>query len=145
MTRFNISLIDAVRLVSWSIKYLKGGEILVPKIPSYKITDVAKAISAKAKLKKIGIRPGEKIHEEMITSSDSQDTYDFGKYYAIIVPNFIKNYKKNKLKKVNTGFSYNSGTNKDFLNVAELKKLLKIFKYNCEYRYHTSQIRKSKN
>ena len=125
MTRFNISLIDAVRLVSWSIKYLKGGEILVPKIPSYKITDVAKAISAKAKLKKIGIRPGEKIHEEMITSSDSQDTYDFGKYYAIIVPNFIKNYKKNKLKKVNTGFSYNSGTNKDFLNVAELKKLIK--------------------
>ena len=125
MTRFNISLIDAVRLVSWSIKYLKGGEILVPKIPSYKITDVAKAISSDAKLKKIGIRPGEKIHEEMITSSDSQDTYDFGKYYAIIVPNFIKNYKKNKLKKVNTGFSYNSGTNKDFLNVAELKKLIK--------------------
>ena len=123
MTRFNISLIDAVRLVSWSVKYLKGGEILVPKIPSYKITDVAKAISSDAKLKKIGIRPGEKIHEEMITSSDSQDTYDFGKYYAIIVPNFIKNYKKNKLKKVNTGFSYNSGTNKDFLNVAELNRL----------------------
>ncbi len=125
MTRFNISLNEAVKLVSWSIKSLKGGEILVPKIPSYKITDVAKAISNKAKLKIIGIRPGEKIHEEMITSSDSQDTYDFGNYYAIIVPNFLNNYKKNRLKKVKSGFSYNSGSNKKFLSVSELKKLIK--------------------
>lgn len=125
MTRFNISLTDAVRLVSWSIKFLKGGEILVPKIPSYKITDVAKAISSHASLKKIGIRPGEKIHEEMITSSDSQDTYDFGKYYAIITPAFIKNYNKNKLKKVKAGFSYNSGSNPNFLTVRELNKLIK--------------------
>ena len=125
MTRFNISLTDAVRLVSWSIKFLKGGEILVPKIPSYKITDVAKAISSHANLKKIGIRPGEKINEEMITSSDSQDTYDFGKYYAIIAPTFIKNYNKNKLKKVKVEFSYNSGSNPNFLTVRELKKLIK--------------------
>lgn len=125
MTRFNISLQEAVQLVSWSIKNLKGGEILVPKIPSYKITDVAKAIKSNAKLKTIGIRPGEKIHEEMITSSDSQDTYDFGNYYAIIVPNFINNYKKNRLKKVKPGFSYNSGSNKKFLSVIELKKLIK--------------------
>ena len=94
MTRFNISLNEAVKLVSWSIRNLKGGEILVPKIPSYKITDVAKAIKSTAKIKIIGIRPGEKIHEEMITSSDSQDTYDFGNYYSIIAPNFLNNYKK---------------------------------------------------
>ena len=125
MTRFNISLQDAVKLVSWSIKNLRGGEILVPKIPSYKITDVAKAISAEVKIKIVGIRPGEKIHEEMITSSDSQDTYDFGNYYAIIVPNFLDNYKKIKLKKVSTGFSYNSGSNKKFLSISELKKLIK--------------------
>ena len=125
MTRFNISLNEAVKLVSWSIKSLKGGEILVPKIPSYKITDVAKAISINAKLKIVGIRPGEKIHEEMITSSDSQDTYDFGNYYAIIVPNFLNNYKKIKLKKVKSGFSYNSGSNNKFLSVSELKKLIK--------------------
>ncbi len=125
MTRFNISLNEAVKLVSWSIKNLKGGEILVPKIPSYKITDVAKAIKSNAKIKIIGIRPGEKIHEEMITSSDSQDTYDFGNYYAIIVPAFLNNYKKKKLKKVKPGFSYNSGSNKNFLSVIELRKLIK--------------------
>lgn len=66
-----------------------------------------------------------KIHEEMITSSDSQDTYDFGNYYAIIVPNFLYNYKKVKLKKVKSGFSYNSGSNNEFLSVSELKKLIK--------------------
>ena len=125
MTRFNISLNEAVKLVSWSIRNLKGGEILVPKIPSYKITDVAKAIKSTAKIKIIGIRPGEKIHEEMITSSDSQDTYDFGNYYSIIAPNFLNNYKKKKLKKVKPGFSYNSGSNKNFLSVIELKKLIK--------------------
>ena len=125
MTRFNISLNEAVKLVSWSIKNLKGGEILVPKIPSYKITDVAKAIKSNAKIKIIGIRPGEKIHEEMITSSDSQDTYDFGNYYAIIVPTFLNNYKKKKLKRVKPGFSYNSGSNKNFLSVIELRKLIK--------------------
>ena len=125
MTRFNISLNEAVKLVSWSIKNLKGGEILVPKIPSYKITDVAKAIKSNAKIKIIGIRPGEKIHEEMITSSDSQDTYDFGNYYAIIVPAFLNNYKKKKLMKVKPGFSYNSGSNKNFLSVIELRKLIK--------------------
>jgi len=125
MTRFNISLYEAVKLVSWSIKNLRGGEILIPKIPSYKITDVAKAINSNAKLKIVGIRPGEKIHEEMITSSDSQDTYDFGNYYAIIVPIFLNNYKKIKLKKVKSGFSYNSGTNDKFLSVLELRKLIK--------------------
>ena len=124
MTRFNISLSEAVELVNWSIKNLKGGEIIIPKIPSYKITDVAKAICSKTKIKIVGIRPGEKIHEEMITSSDSQDTYDFGNYYAIIVPNFLNNYKTKKLKKVKSGFSYNSGANTDFLTIPEIKKLI---------------------
>ena len=99
MTRFNISLEEAVKMVIWSIQNLKGGEILVPKIPSFKITDLAKAICMKTKLKIIGIRPGEKIHEEMISASDSQDTYDLGRYY-------------------------NSGTNPDFLNISDIKKLI---------------------
>ena len=124
MTRFNISLSEAVELVNWSVKNLKGGEIVVPKIPSYRIIDVAKAICSKTKIKIVGIRPGEKIHEEMITSSDSQDTYDFGNYYAIIVPNFLNNYKTQKLKKVKSGFSYNSGANTDFLTISEIKKLI---------------------
>lgn len=125
MTRFNISLEGAVKMVIWSIQNLKGGEILVPKIPSFKITDLAKAICMKTKLKIIGIRPGEKIHEEMISASDSQDTYDLGRYYAIIVPNFLDRYRKNKLlKKVKNGFCYNSGTNPDFLNVSDIKRLI---------------------
>jgi nucleoside-diphosphate-sugar epimerase len=124
MTRFNISLLEAIKLVVWSIENLKGGEILVPKIPSYRIIDVANAVCDKTKKKIIGIRPGEKIHEEMITSSDSHDTYDFGSYFAIIAPNFIKNYKKQKLKKVIPGFSYNSGDNTRFLTIPEIKKLI---------------------
>ena len=72
----------------------------------------------------MGIRPGEKIHEEMITSSDSQDTYDFGSHFAIIAPNFVNNYKKDKLKKVKSGFSYNSGDNTKFLTIPEIKKLI---------------------
>jgi FlaA1/EpsC-like NDP-sugar epimerase len=97
----------------------------VPKIPSFKITDLAKAICMKTKLKIIGIRPGEKIHEEMISASDSQDTYDLGRYYAIIMPNFQDRYQKNKLfKNVKNGFCYNSGTNPDFLNISDIKKLI---------------------
>ena len=130
MTRFNILLEKAVEMVIWSIQNLRGGEILVPKIPSFKITDLAKAICNKTKLKIIGIRPGEKIHEEMISASDSQDTYDFGRYYAIIVSNFLDRYKKNKLfKKVKNGFCYNSGTNPDFLNISEIKKLISNIKF----------------
>ena len=124
MTRFNISLFEATELVAWSIKNLKGGEILVPKIPSYRIIDVANAVCNKTKKKIVGIRPGEKIHEEMITSSDSQDTYDFGSHFAIIAPNFVNNYKKDKLKKVKSGFSYNSGDNTKFLTIPEIKKLI---------------------
>ena len=86
MTRFNISLDHAVDVVMWGLKNLIGGELLVPKLPSYKIMDLAKAISSKCKTPIIGIRPGEKIHEEMISSSDSQNTLEL-KDFFIILPN----------------------------------------------------------
>ena len=84
MTRFNISLQDGVDMVLWSIKNALGGEVLVPKIPSYRITDVARAIDPACRHEIIGVRPGEKIHEEMITVSDSFNTVDLGRYYAIL-------------------------------------------------------------
>ena len=84
MTRFNITLNDSVEAVFWALKNAIGGEIFVPKIPSYKILDLAKAISTKSKIKIIGIRPGEKINEELITKSESSNSLDLGKYYVIL-------------------------------------------------------------
>ena len=128
MTRFNITLQDSVNMVLFAIKNTCGAEILVPKIPSYRILDLASAIGPKCKIKKIGVRPGEKIHEEMITESDSYSTYDIGKYY-IILPNqnkkIVNHYKKYKIKPVKINFKYNSGTNTDFLTVEKIKKLIK--------------------
>ena len=125
MTRFNITLKESVSMVLFALKNSQGGEIFVPKIPSYKITDLAKAICPNCIFEIIGIRQGEKIHEEMITSSDSYSTIDIGKYYVILPANrkkFINYYsKKYKIKKLTKGFSYNSGSNKDFLNVSDLK------------------------
>jgi len=128
MTRFNISLSEGVDMVLHALEHAWGGEIFVPKLPSYKITDVAESIGPECKQKIIGIRPGEKIHEEMITSSDSFTTYDLGKYYVILpqttfwnLSEFIKKYNA---KKVEEGFNYNSGINEYFLTVAELKKLI---------------------
>ena len=125
MTRFNISMVDAVKMVDWSIKNAKGGEIFVPKLKSFKIADFAKAICPNCKIIFTGVRPGEKIHEEMITSSDSFNTFDLGKYYAIISSSnekifniYSKNYKKFKL-----GESLNSGES-DFLSINELKKII---------------------
>ena len=116
-------------MVLFALKNSQGGEIFVPKIPSYKITDLAKAICPNCIFEIIGIRQGEKIHEEMITSSDSYSTIDIGKYYVILPANrkkFINYYsKKYKIKKLTKGFSYNSGSNKDFLKVSDLKKLMK--------------------
>jgi UDP-N-acetylglucosamine 4,6-dehydratase (inverting) len=128
MTRFNITLNEAVEMVLWTLKNSLGGEIVVPKIPSYRILDLAKAISPKSKLKYTGIRPGEKIHEELITSSESAQTLDLGKYYAIlstIREISIEKYAQiKKGKKLKEDFTYNSGTNKKFLTVPELKKLI---------------------
>lgn len=129
MTRFNILVEEGIRMVDWVCKNSLGGEIYVPKIPSYRIVDIAKAINPKNKLKVVGLRKGEKIHEEMITSSDSETTYDIGKYYVSLSDNRAATFKKFKkkfpyIKKVKKNFSYNSGTNKDFLNISEIKKMI---------------------
>lgn len=129
MTRFNISLQGGVDMVMHALETAWGGEIFVPKIPSYRITEVAEAIGPECEKPVVGIRPGEKIHEEMITSSDSFYTYDLGKYYAI-VPNthrwkledFIKKFNA---KKVPNGFRYNSGDNSDWETVDDLRNLIR--------------------
>jgi UDP-N-acetylglucosamine 4,6-dehydratase len=130
MTRFNISLQGGVDMVMHAIQHAWGGEIFIPKIPSYKILDVAKAVAPECEIEVIGIRPGEKIHEEMITSSDSYNTYDLGKYYTILpsIPNFdltkfISNFNA---VKVDEGFNYNSGENNQWDNVESLIELIKV-------------------
>lgn len=129
MTRFNISLEDGCEMVFNAIESAWGGEIFVPKIPSYKITDVATAIGPECEQKIVGIRPGEKLHEEMITMSDSFNTWDLGKYYAILPqkPNFkLDEFVSHfNAKKVKEGFSYNSGENDDWETVESLRKLIK--------------------
>lgn len=129
MTRFNISLIEGVEMVINAIQNAWGGEIFVPKIPSYKITDVATAIAPDAEQKVVGIRPGEKIHEEMITEADSYTTVDLGKYYAILpqVPVWDREeYMRHfEAKAVEQGFKYNSGTNTEWLTVEQIRELIK--------------------
>ncbi len=128
MTRFNISLQEGADMVLHAMETAWGGEIFVPKIPSYKITDVAEAIGPECKHEIIGIRPGEKIHEEMITSSDSFSTYDLGKYYAILpqVTNWNMNdYTKHfNATKVPAGFQYNSAENQEWVGVDEIRSLI---------------------
>jgi UDP-N-acetylglucosamine 4,6-dehydratase/5-epimerase len=126
MTRFNISLEDGVDMVLWTIEHGLGGEVLVPKIPSYKIETVARAIAPNAPLEDVGIRPGEKLHEEMITESDSYNTIEFDKYYAILSSDADKErYKKHyNAKDVPKGFKYNSGTNDRWISVDEMKELI---------------------
>jgi len=128
MTRFNISLAEGVEMVLHALETAWGGELFVPKIPSYKITDVAEAIAPDCEQKVVGIRPGEKIHEEMITASDSFSTYDLGKYYAILpqspVWNLEEYIKHFNATKVNEGFCYNSGTNTEWLTVEKLRELI---------------------
>jgi len=128
MTRFNMSIADSVEMVLWCLKNNQGGEIFVPKIPSYKILDLTKSIAPNCKLKIIGIRPGEKIDEQLITSVESNRTYDLGKYYAILSTHekkLEKFYKNKKYKKVKKNFSYTSGNNTQFLSVEELTKIIK--------------------
>jgi UDP-N-acetylglucosamine 4,6-dehydratase (inverting) len=128
MTRFNISLQEGVDMVLWALENAHGGEIFVPKIPSYRITDVAEAIGPECARPVVGIRPGEKIHEEMITSSDSFNTVDLGQYYAVLpaVGGYtLQHYcEQTGGKPVNPGFAYNSGANPDFLNVEQLRALI---------------------
>ena len=128
MTRFNISLIESVEMVLWAIKNSIGGEIFVPKIPSFKISDVADAISTKCEKIITGIRPGEKLHEEMITEADGINTLDLGNYYAITPDKekFMKKYKRLNIsfKQLNEGFFYRSDTNSKFLNINEIRELI---------------------
>ena len=126
MTRFNITLSEGVDMVKWAINNGIGGEIFVPKIPSYRIIDVAKAIGPNCIIENIGIRPGEKLHEEMITSSDSYSTKDLGDYFAIlpnpIPPVIHEHYKQHP--SVGEGFAYSSGSNESFLSIEEIRKLI---------------------
>ncbi|MCF7362830.1 UDP-N-acetylglucosamine 4,6-dehydratase (inverting) [Vibrio diazotrophicus] len=129
MTRFNISLQDGVNMVMYALEHHLGGEIFIPKIPSYKILDVAKAVAPECEIRMVGIRPGEKVHEEMITDTDSLNTIDLGKYYAIL-PSVSFTYSEeqylahHKAKKVPFGFKYNSGTNTEWETVESLRELV---------------------
>lgn len=133
MTRFNISLAEGVDMVFFALKNALGGEIFVPKIPSYRITDVAEAIGPDCEHPVIGIRPGEKLHEEMITASDSQNTIETKDYY-VIVPNsqdasfqsVMDRYRTHyNAQPVAPGFCYSSGENTDWLNAAQIRDLIK--------------------
>ena len=129
MTRFNISLQAGVDLVLFAIEHHLGGEIFVPKIPSYKIMDVATAIAPSCKIEIVGIRPGEKLHEEMITETDALDTIDLGKYYAIL-PSVSYYHTKDDFMKhhnavpVPAGFKYNSGTNSKWETIESLRQAI---------------------
>jgi len=129
MTRFNISLDEGVEMVLWALEHGLGGEILVPKIASYRIEDVAQAVAPSCRQDIVGIRPGEKLHEEMITKSDSPNTLDIGDYYAILGSGAQKQrdqylgYKG--AKEMPSGFAYDSGTNQDFLTVDQIRGLIR--------------------
>lgn len=129
MTRFNISLQGGVDMVMHAMEHAWGGEIFIPKIPSYRITDVAEAIGPDCEKPVIGIRPGEKLHEEMITTSDAFYTYDLGKYYTILptVPNWsLEDFvNQHKAVKVADNFNYNSGNNEEWETVEGLRELIK--------------------
>jgi UDP-N-acetylglucosamine 4,6-dehydratase len=129
MTRFNISLEESVEMVLYALENAWGGEIFIPKIPSYKITELAEAIGPECEKLVLGIRPGEKIHEEMITASDSHNTIDIGDYY-LILPQTYRYTKEDYLKATNgvevpIGFEYNSGANDEWVTVDEIRSLIK--------------------
>jgi len=132
MTRFNISLEDGVAMVMYAINRALGGEIFIPKIPSYRIMDIAKAIAPNCETKIVGIRPGEKLHEEMITETDAMNTIEFDNYYAILPSvsyhlkeeDYIKHYNATK---VPFGFKYNSGTNTEWETVESMRELIKEY------------------
>ena len=132
MTRFNITLQEGVDFVLKCLELMWGGELFVPKIPSYSITDVAKAVDSKCRIEIVGIRPGEKLHEEMITEMDSLNTLEFDDYYVILpsakpdwnVEDFIKESNTEIGNYVSENFSYNSFSNSHFLKIEELQHLI---------------------
>jgi UDP-N-acetylglucosamine 4,6-dehydratase len=129
MTRFSITLEEGVKMVLWAIENALGGEIFVPKIASYRITDVAEAIGPGCAKPVVGVRPGEKLHEEMITESDSLQTIDLGPYY-VILPTCgrltLERYREHRpAERVPQGFAYHSGRNPDFLSVVQIRELIR--------------------
>ena len=142
MTRFSLSLKKSVDLIFWTIKNSVGGEIIIPKIPSYRILDLAKAINQNCKIKIVGIRPGEKIHEEMISEHESRNTIELKDKY-IVLPKFIDGphefnikkmenyyYKKHHAITIKNSFVYSSQTNQKFLTMKELKKIITVLEQN---------------
>ena len=133
MTRFNLSTIEAVKFVILTLEKSKGGEIFVPKIPSYKITDLADAFGKNLKKKIIGIRPGEKLHEELISSSESSNTFEYKDFYVVLPSVYDEKIYKMKYKfynyknKVKKNFSYTSNNNKVFLSKNKLSKIIKLY------------------
>lgn len=128
MTRFNISLQEGVDMVLWALEHALGGEIFVPKIPSYRVIDVARAIGPECEFPVVGIRPGEKIHEEMITRSDSFNTVDLGRYFAILPSAGTHSVEQYCAlaggQSVPPGYAYDSGSNPDFLSIEQLRRLI---------------------
>jgi len=132
MTRFNISLDEGAALVIFALGNHLGGEIFVPKIPSYKILDVAAAVAPGLEIREVGVRPGEKLHEEMITATDSLNTIDLSEYYAIL-PSVSFNHthedylSHHKAIYVPDGFAYNSGANDKWETVESLREKIREF------------------
>jgi len=131
MTRFNLTLQEGVDFVIASLGKMWGGELFVPRIPSYRILDVAKAIAPEARVEIVGIRAGEKLHEEMITATDALGTVEFDDYFVILpstplwdVDAFVADGHAPRGRRCEYGFSYNSGTNERFLSVDELRQLI---------------------
>jgi UDP-N-acetylglucosamine 4,6-dehydratase len=127
MTRFNISLEDGVKMIFFAFERAMGGEIFVPKIPSYRILTLAEAIAPSCRLVDVGIRPGEKLHEEMITESDSHSTIQLGQYFAIVptwvgLTHYLDHHQAHL---VDPGFSYDSGRNSEWLEVAQIRNLIR--------------------
>ena len=130
MTRFNITLTEAVKLVFFALQNMWGGEIFVPKIPSYRITDLAEAIAPGCRRVLVGIRPGEKLHEEMITETDGMNSIEFADYFVILptaslwdVNDFTRTFRG---KGCTEGFIYSSGKNTEWLTVEQLRELIKL-------------------
>ncbi|MFA7358830.1 MAG: UDP-N-acetylglucosamine 4,6-dehydratase (inverting) [Bacteroidales bacterium] len=131
MTRFNIPIQEGVEMVLYALEHAWGGEIFVPKIPSYRITDLAEAVAPGCEQRTVGIRPGEKLHEEMITASDSYYTYDLGPYYVILpqrplfkIDDFIWQFKA---KKVPPGFHYSSDQNSDWESIESIRHKIRQY------------------
>ena len=132
MTRFSITLKEGMEFVLKCLSIMQGGELFVPKIPSYKLTDLIKALMPSKKIKIIGIRPGEKIHEEMISPDEARNTIEFNKLFVVLPRSLFKhrNFEKKLLEKIGkfksckSGFSYRSDTNKHFLKSIEIKRIV---------------------